>query len=212
MAKQKLNTTEIDKMIDLREHGYSLSEIKHITGKAQSTVYRYIKNVKILPEYISVWESKRGGSYKIKRRKEESAFEDGKKLIGKLSNREKLLFLCALYWAEGSKKDFGLSNTDPGLIQVFVSNIRELLNIEDSRLRISIRIYEDLDKDKCLSYWSKIVGIPKDKFVSVNILSGKKKGKLEYGMCRIRVSKGGDILKKINGINKAIRKLYAPIA
>lgn len=212
MAKQKTSRTEIERIVYLRQRGFSLPEIKRMTGKAQTTIFRYIKDVKILPEYISEWAGKRGGSIKRKRIKEELAFEEGIKFVGELSDREKLLFLCALYWAEGSKKDFGLSNTDPGLIKIFVKILKEVLNINIARLRVSIRIYEDLNREECLDYWSKIVDIPKDKFVNVNVLPGKKKGKLKYGMCRIRISRGGDILKKINGINKAIEKLYAPIA
>ena len=44
----------------------------------------------------------------------------GQKLIGKLSKRDLLLIGTALYWAEGTKKDFSLSNTDPYLVKVFV--------------------------------------------------------------------------------------------
>lgn len=51
-------------------------------------------------------------------------------------------------------------------------------------------------------------GLPKShiaqkQFIGVSILSGKKKGKLEYGMCRIRVTRGRTF-KKIMGINKAL--------
>jgi len=123
-----------------------------------------------------------------------------------------LLFLSALYWAEGSKKDFGLSNTDPGLIRVFVNCLRDLLRIDSKRFRVSIRLYEDLDKDKSLIFWSNVTGIPKENFIGFNILPGKKKGKLEYGMCRVRISKGGDLLKKINAINKVVLEKIAPIA
>ncbi len=92
---------------------------------------------------------------------------------------EKLLFLSALYWAEGSKKDFGLSNTDPELIKIFVEGLRKVFKIDNKRFRISIRIYEDLDSEKSLAFWSKITGVAKKDFVSVNTLRGKKNGKLQ---------------------------------
>lgn len=212
MGKKKTGKGQIKKIINLRQRGYSLPEISRVVRIPKTTVYRYIKDIKILPRYLSEWAGKRGGSIKRKRIKEKLAFLEGIKFVGELSKREKILFLCALYWAEGSKKDFSLSNTDPQLVKVFVSMLRETWRLDNSRLRISVRMYEDLDREKCLSYWAYVVGIPKDKFVGVNILSGKKKGKLEYGMCRVRVLKGGDLLKKINGINKAIGKIYAPIA
>jgi len=212
MGKKRISNKLIEKIKSLRNQGYSLPEISKTTGVAKTTVFRYIKDVEILPENINNWMGKRGGSKKRKLVREQKAFEEASKIFDKLSYREKLLFLSALYWGEGSKKDFGLSNTDPGLIKVFVTGLREVFNIDENRLRISVRIYEDLDRKKCLSFWSKIVGIPEEKFINVNVLSGRKKGKLEYGMCRVRVAKGGDVLKKINGINKVVKNLFVPIA
>jgi len=129
------------------------------------------------------WQQKR------KTIKEIRSLEEAKKLIKVLSYKEKLILLSALYWGEGSKKDFGLSNTDPNLIRTFVNCLKDVFKIEDTRLRISIRIYQDLDREKCLEFWSKVTGVRKDNFVSINVLEGKKKGKLEYGMCRVRVLK-----------------------
>lgn len=191
-------------IIQLRQQGYSIPEISNLVPVSKTTILRYVHGVEILPEYLKNWAGKRGGSKKKKLIKLEKAFEDGKKIVGEMSKKEKLLFLSALYWAEGSKKDFSLSNTDPGLIKVFISGIRDCLGIDDSRIRISIRLYEDLDPEICLTFWSSITEIPKDDFVNIDVLVGKKKGKLKYGMCRVRVLKGGDILKKIMGINKAI--------
>lgn len=186
-----------------------MPEISRITGIPKTTVFQYIKNVEVLPEFRKNWLGKRGGSRKLKLLKEARALEEAEKLFRKLSEREKLLFVSALYWAEGSKKDFGLSNTDPELIRVFTNGIRGVFGIPNDRLRVSVRLYEDVDIDKSLLFWSEIVGIPKEKFVSTNVLTGKKKGKLQFGMCRVRVAKGGDILKKIVGINKVVGKLLS---
>lgn len=191
-------------MKSLRSKGYSLPEISSAVDTPKTTVLRYIKDVPILPQYLDQWAGKRGGSRKKRLLQQRQAFEDGKELVNVPSKKEQMLFISALYWAEGSKKDFGLSNTDPELIRLFIQGIRDVFGVTDDRLRVSVRIYEDLDRDACLEFWSKIVGIEKEKFVSVNVLSGKKKGKLLYGMCRVRVTKGGLLLKKIVGINKAM--------
>jgi hypothetical protein len=204
MNGKKVAPEIIDKIRSLRSKGYSLPEISIAVETPKTTVLRYIKDVQILPEYIANWAGKRGGSKKKKLLQERQAFENGKDLVGIPSEKEQMLFLAALYWAEGSKGGFGLSNTDPELIRLFVNGLRNIFHISDERLRISIRIYEDLDREDCLNFWSSIVGIEKDKFVSVNVLSGKKKGKLLYGMCRVRVTKGALLLKKIIGINKAM--------
>ena len=203
MGKPALDNDKVLKIKNLRSLGYSLPEISRELEVPKTTVFRYIKDVQILPEFIKLWEAKRAGSRYRKILKEKQAFLDGRKVVKNLSSKEKMLFACALYWGEGSKKDFGLSNTDPELIKSFINVLRNVFNIQNDRLRISIRIYEDLDRDRCLNFWSRIVDIEKEKFINVDVLHGKKKGKLEYGMCRVRVLKGGDLLKQVKGINKA---------
>ena len=97
MGKQKTVKAEIDKINYLRQHGHSLPEISQMTNVSRTTVYRYIKDVKILPEYISEWVGKRGGSIKRKQVKEKFALEEGIKFVRELSDKDKLLILCALY-------------------------------------------------------------------------------------------------------------------
>ena len=212
MNGKKVNLDEIRKIKLLRSKGYSIIEISNQIKRPKTTVFRYIQNVQILPEFLKNWAGKRGGSKKRKILKETKSFQEAKELIRELSNKEKLILLSALYWGEGSKKDFGLSNTDPNLIRVFINCLKDVFEIDETKLRVSIRIYQDLDKNKCLDFWSKVTDIKKENFVNVNILAGKKKGKLKYGMCRVRVTKGGDFLKKIVGVNKVITDLIVPIA
>lgn len=195
---QKISPVKLHKMRNLRQKGFSLPEIAKKFHISNSTASRHVGSLlPILPKYKKMLSQKRGGSKVRKAVKEQKAFDEAQKLVKKLTFKEKLLFLSALYWAEGSKGDFGLSNTDPLLISTFVAGLRTLFHIEDDSLRVSIRIYEDLDKEKCLQFWSKIVKIPKEKFVNINILKGKKIGKLPYGMCRVRVRKAELLLKKV---------------
>lgn len=194
----------IEKIKFLRSQGHSVPEISATLHVPKTTVFHHTRNVQMLPEFVSEWVGKRGGSKKKKLKLEKAAFEEGKQLIGTLTSKERMLFIAALYWAEGSKRDFGLSNTDPELIRAFIQGLREDFNVDETRFRVSIRIFEDLDKDTCVQFWSKVVNIPQEKFLKVDILSGKKTGKLAYGMCRVRVIKGADLLKRIMGINKAV--------
>lgn len=212
MNGKRVSPKEVSKIKLLRSQGYSIIEIGNELKRPKTTIFRYIQDVEILPEFLKNWVGKRGGSRKRKRLKEIKSLEKAKDLIHELSYREKFILLSALYWGEGSKKDFGLSNTDPNLIRVFITCLRDVFKIDKTKLRVSIRIYEDLDKEKCLDFWSKITGVRKENFVNVNILAGKKKGKLEYGMCRVRVVRGGDFLKSIVSINKVITDLIVPIA
>jgi len=201
----------INKIKSLRRKGWSLPEIKKVVKAGYGSIFRHVHGVEILPEYRSIWFGKRGGSIKRKKLAEIEAQHKAQRLIANLTNREKIIFFSALYWGEGSKGSFGLSNTDPELISVLVKSLKKLFRISQEDLRVSIRIYEDLDRNKCLQFWSKITGTSVNDFVSVNVLKGKKKGKLLYGMCRIRVRKGGNLLKYITAIkNEVVRSIKSP--
>lgn len=205
---RKVTSEIIDKIRFLRSRGYSVPEISKEVPISKTSVLRYARGVDILPEFLSEWAGKRGGSKKIRLLKLKKALGKGETSVGELTEKEKLLILCALYWAEGNKKDFILTNTDPQLIKVFVNVLRQVLKITDDQIRVSLRLYEDLDRDKSMTFWSKVVGIAKEKFLSINILPGKKRGKLKYGMCRVRVVKGGDLLKEVMGINQIIANRF----
>lgn len=203
-----LSKQTIEKIKSLRQKGYSLPEIKKEVNASHGSVFRHIQGIKILPEYWKEWHGKQGGSIKRMKNREKLAKEKAEKTIFSLTDKEKIIFLTALYWGEGSKGDFGLSNSDPDLIKVFVRGLKELFNINNNRLRVSIRIYKDLDKNKCLKFWSNIIGIPIEKFVSVNVLEGKKNGKLIYGMCRVRITKGADVLKYTKALKNRVVNLF----
>ena len=203
-----LSKEKIKKIKLLRQKGYSLPEIYKEVKVGYGTVFRYIQDIKILPEYRKIWHEKQGGSVKRMKIREQQAEKKAFETIPSLSNKEKMIFLSALYWGEGGKADFNLMNTDPELIKVFIQGLKEVFNISPDRLRVSIRIYEDLDRNKCLKFWSEITKVPIDKFVNVNVLQGRKKGKLEYGMCRVRMLKGGDMLKYMKALNRRIKELF----
>ncbi len=204
-----ISKIKIEKIKTLRAHGWSLPEIHREVEVGYGSVFRYIQGVKILPRYQNIWLNKRNGSRARREKLIKNAHQEAKKRIHSLSKSEKLIFLAALYWGEGGKKDFNFTNSDPEMIRIFISGLREILGIKQTDIRASIRIYADLDRDVCLNHWSKITGIPIDEFVSVDTLNGKKLGKLQYGLCRIRIRKGGNMLKYLQAINNRVTELYS---
>ncbi|MBI3887689.1 hypothetical protein HY310_01320 [Candidatus Microgenomates bacterium] len=144
--------------------------------------------------------------------KQEKAKKFAEDFIKNINFREKFITLAILYWGEGNKKDFSLSNTDPKLIRLFVSLLREVFKVGNDRIRGGIRIYQDLNKEECLEFWSKLIELPRESFTGIQVLEGKKVGKLKYGMCKIRLLKGEGELKQLKGLYNAIGDLFAPIA
>ncbi len=193
-----------DSIHKLRRKGASIIEISNSLGLPKSTVFRYARFVEMSKELHSALSSRRGGSKKRKELAEIRAYEDGRNIVGGINDRDRLMFASALYWAEGNKKDFILTNSDPVMIRFFIETIRRVFNLEPNDLQVSLRLYEDLDRDNCIAFWASITGVSSSDFISVSVLEGKKIGKLTYGMCRVRIRKGGLLLKKIIGINKAV--------
>ncbi len=207
MGKPRILNEIILKIRGLREKGYSIPEMHRLLKISKATISRYSKGVEILPEFKQRWLDRRNASKIISERAWEIAEKSALELLPRVDRATLVAVMSSLYWAEGSKNDFSLSNTDPGLIKVFLYCLRNIFYVKDEDLKISIRMYEDLDRNSCIKFWSNIVGFDLENRVSINILKGKKVGKLQYGMCRIRVRKAGLIFKTIFAINKRVTKL-----
>jgi hypothetical protein len=196
------NITE--QLAEFRKKGFSVPELSRMFTLPKSTVLRYIKNVEILPEHYQRWLNRRNASKIISERQQVLAKSKASWLIGELNDQSFALIAAALYWAEGAKKDFSLTNSDPEMIRVFVLILKKVFKIKDEEIKISIRLYDDLIIEDAINFWSGIVGVDLHNNVSINILDGKKKGKLKYGMCRVRVKKAGLLFKTIFAINKRV--------
>ena len=192
----KVDEEDIKEIIKLRQTGHSLPEIRKITGRGNSTVFKYIQNIKVLPKYKQLLRIKQGGSIERSKTKWKEAGLEARRLIDCLTKRDKLLILACLYWGEGTKSELSLNNSDPAMIKIFVECL-QVIGVKKFDLRITLRLYDDLSRQESVRFWSNLVGISPDRILGINILSGKKEGKLKYGMCRVRVTKGGPYFKLI---------------
>lgn len=186
----RLVSSEVRMQIkSLRETGHSIPEIHRLTGKSKSTVSRLTQGVKILPAYENVLRIKQGGAKKRAQLLRSKIEKEVCTVIQPLSERDLLLLLIGLYWGEGTKRDFGIINSDPYLILAFI-NCLQSIGVAKERLSMSLRIHSDISPELAKQFWSEITGISKNSISRMEIVDGKKKGKLKYGMCRIRVRSG----------------------
>ncbi len=194
--KRSIAPEKIKQITYLRERGNSLLEIKNATGVAYGTVFKYMQHVEILPKYQETWKRKRGGSKNRALKDWAKAQEISKKLVLPIDSKDRLFILAALYWGEGNKKELSLINSDPSLVKVFLICLKEI-GVVDEDIKITLRMYEDMDASVVKNFWSETLSIPLDKISNINVLLGKKQGKLKYGMCRVRVRKGAPYFKLI---------------
>lgn len=215
LTKPRWTEEQIKFARNLRAHGATTPEIhKKLCGlygkHSRSRTWHYVKDIQILPEYKALWEERvaAGSKYRAQREVLE-AMRAASTLIEEtfLSDREKLLIAAMLYWGEGTKRDLSISNTDEKLLHVFINILRDVLKIQDSRFKFSIRIYQDLDKNNCVAHWCDVLKLSESQITSVTVLQGKKSGKLQHGLCRLRILKGHRTLKFLQALAGEISKI-----
>ncbi len=190
----------------LRAKGQSISEISKAVNKSKSIVSRYIQGVQIKSEYKGVLRVKQGGSRMRAEQKWQDKRAEAKNLIKELSREQKLLILASLYWGEGTKSELNIINSDSSMLRVVVHCLKDL-GVKDNDFRATIRIFSDIEKNSAVDYWSAALSIPKTCFLNVNVIRGRKEGKLPFGMCRLRVRSGANYFKTIISVIGRIKEL-----
>lgn len=178
-----------EKLVELRRKGKSIPEISRETGIAKTTVLRHVTGIKVPPELLVLLKEKQGGAKDRATALRSNVAHEAQALLGVLSERDHLLLLIGLYWGEGTKRDFSIINSDPSLIQAFILCLRSL-GISSGRLSLSLRVHSDINIQQAKIFWSSITGLPQERIGRIEVIEGKKKGKLAHGMCRVRIRSG----------------------
>lgn len=201
---RRLTVEEVSQLVQLRETGHSIPEIQSKTGHGFGTVHRYVSRVTVQPAYREMLRMKQGGSRARALEQKRIALGKSKQLIGKLERRDKLLILAALYWGEGTKRELNIINGDPLLLQVFISCLKEL-GVDKRSLKFSLRLYQDIDEKVARRFWAGIFDVKASDISISEILVGKKGGRFQYGMCRVRVKRGAPYFKLIMAMIESIQ-------
>ncbi len=138
-----------------------------------------------------------------------------RKLIGRLTRRDKLMLGIALYWGEGIKAPGGATaivNSDPDAI-LFARNWFEQLGVTRDMFRPYIFISE-IHKSResvIVSFWSALLSIPKGQFAKVVFLKGRPKKIYEnhnsyYGVLTLRIRKGTTLKYRVLGLIQACKE------
>ena len=202
---QRIPVQLANQIRELRRTGHSFPEIRRITRGSAGTVHRYARDIAVSPEFAEELRNKRGGSKARSALLWNHARKKAAKLVGKVTTRDKLFILSALYWGEGTKSELNIINGDAELLRVFV-NCLDAIGISKEDLRFSLRLYSDIDPHIARTSWAQVFRINPESIQIGEIIVGKKRGKLAYGMCRIRLKKGGSYFKLIMSMIESIRR------
>lgn len=182
----------------LRKKGFSYSQIKESVGVSKSTLSTWLKDEPLSKERVSELRDnsqKRIESFRntMRSKREEvvkKAFVQERKAIGLLSKRDLKLVALSLYWAEGTKSwdsKTEITNSDPVLLSVFIKWMTSS-GVQKDRIKIALHLYENMDIDKELLFWSKTLDISKKQFyhprIKKNTRSGHT-GRGGHGTCQV---------------------------
>ena len=177
------------RLIQLRLFGMSIPEITRETGVPKTTVQRHLKGIEVPQEFRKRLKEKQGGAKSRAAGLRENCLEEADAFLGTLSERDYLILLVGLYWGEGTKRDFSIINSDPRLLQAFMLCLRAA-KISLERVSLSLRVHSDISAEESKMFWARTLGVPVERMGRIEVIEGKKKGKLPYGMCRVRVLSG----------------------
>lgn len=91
-----------------------------------------------------------------------------------LSVEELSLIGSSVYLCEGTKaRHYGngrncfaieFTNKDPRLISMFLRFMRQVLEVDENRVKAELFIYPDHSEKVLIKHWSNVTGIPKERF------------------------------------------------
>ena len=96
-----------------------------------------------------------------------------------------------IYWGEGDKINNGrvsVANSDIKLIKIFKNFLRSVCHVEESRIKLQLFIYPNLDEKECKQEWEKHLGLSEEHFIKTQVLPSRSKltkNQLRYGILSI---------------------------
>ena len=189
--------------IQLRKKGYSYSLISEKIGISKSTLHYWLAEIPYTP---NAEVKKRIGkalarSGEVKHKMKMETFRKAKELaivdVGTMSDKDLFMLGLGIYIGEGEKNEnIGVINADPRIIVLIIRWFITICDLDKSHFTLAIHLYPDNDVATCLTYWSKVTGIPHAQFGKTQIDKREKKGthkrgKLPYGTAHLRVKSNG---------------------
>ena len=111
-----------------------------------------------------------------------------------LKNKPLFIAGLALYWGEGTKVGnnmVSIINCDSDLMELAVLFFLKVLKIPESKLRGALFVYNDINIEEALAYWSEKLKIPRSYFIKTQVLPSRSvltKRKVKNGICKVYFS------------------------
>lgn len=187
----------------LRKQGKSYSQIKEELGLSKSTLSVWLRKYPLSRERINQLRGRsevRIERYRQTMQRKRDArlaqyYKEEKEKWLPLSVRELFLSGLFLYWGEGGKTIHGqvsINNTDPDVLKFALYWIRIALEIPKDKIQVYLHLYNDMDIQEEINFWSKQLNMSKKYFTKPYIKKSTKAGLTQkgfgHGTCGLRVN------------------------
>ena len=159
---------ERERARELRAQSWTLKAIADELGVAKGTVSVWVRDVDHTPNPRNRGHPA-GPKHPMRVKKEvelERCAGDARQWVSTLSDRDLTMLALGLYAGEGSKttSEVSMANTNPLYLLVFVTWLRRVFDIDESRLKVVLYLHADLDLAAANTYWSGLLAIPQTQF------------------------------------------------
>lgn len=196
-----MKVKERQKAIDLRKRGISMGEIAKSLNVAKSSVSYWVRDIKLSSSQLKTLNKNGHSIGAIEKRR--VARIGNTKLRRELIMKEAVAetkhlqtdpLWCigvSLYWGEGGKtqQTARLSNSDPIVIKIIMQFFRQFGSASEDSFRAHVHTFSHKNASEAVAYWSKISGIPKNRFYKTYIkqssASKMKRETLPYGTVQV---------------------------
>jgi hypothetical protein len=209
----------------LRKHGASVRDISNTLHASKSTVALWCRDIPLSQSQLHILLTKRSAgatrgriiasekkrAQRIARTRNAESL--GRKDIGALSHRDIRILGLGLYWGEGFKNangEFGIVNSDPRIIRVFIRWVRYYgVSIRDLTTRVTINEIHRERQSEIERYWSRMTGVPHAQFTKTSLIHAQTKKTYDtnstyYGALRVKVRRGINLQRRVLGSIQAI--------
>lgn len=164
---------------ELRILGRTYSQIKTELGISKSTLSDWLSNYPLSDEQLLSLKKSRGKNREAaiektrntKHRKRETrlktVYENESRHFIPLNKKELEIAGLFLYLGEGNKRINGpvsLNNTDPQVLKFTLFWLQFGLGVSKQRIKVLLHLYNDMNIEKELEFWSKELGLPTSQF------------------------------------------------
>lgn len=219
-----------DQAVALRLQGKSYREIKERLGVSKSSLSLWLRDVYLTEEQRQVLEDrrsipgrKRAASLTARRIAEtQCTIDSAREEIGVIAPEQLHVAGVMLYWAEGAKSKpwqrrerVAFTNSDPGLIRVFVRWL-ESLGIGKDDLIFRIAIHESANIERASRFWATELGVHPSRFLRPTLkwhnpkTVRKNVADTYVGCLTINVRRSTELYRRIAGWYEGIVESMGP--